>query len=69
MEFTVSLLESVEALALIRVEWDQLAAAASRPFSAPVWVLACWAAFRPDGATMRVVGSTRLALEVVISSA
>ena len=55
MEFLVAVLESSEALALLRAEWDHLAATAGRPFSAPIWVLACWAALRPDGAAMRVV--------------
>lgn len=55
MALIASVIESLEALAVLRVEWDQLALAAKAPLSAPAWVLAFWAAMSPPGASMRVI--------------
>src|SRR5215208_3358659 len=36
-------------------EWDALAVAAGRPFSAPVWMLAWWEHLAPPEAALRLV--------------
>lgn len=59
MKMIASVLESVEALAPLRAEWDRLAVDAGRPFSAPAWVLAWWECLRPPSAEMRVIAVLR----------
>lgn len=55
MELVAAVLENIQAIALVRAEWDQLAVDARQPFSAPAWILAWWALLRPSGALMRVI--------------
>ena len=53
--------EVIDDLAVLRrweTEWDALAVAAGRPFSAPAWMLAWWRRAAPGGAELRVVVAT-----------
>jgi CelD/BcsL family acetyltransferase involved in cellulose biosynthesis len=50
-----SVLESVDALADLRDEWDRLAIEAGRPYATPAWVLAWWQCLRPSNAAPRVI--------------
>jgi CelD/BcsL family acetyltransferase involved in cellulose biosynthesis len=52
---TARFVESLDGLASICAEWDELAAAAGRPFSAPAWALSWWEHLRPEGARLRVL--------------
>jgi CelD/BcsL family acetyltransferase involved in cellulose biosynthesis len=45
----------VAGLASMRAEWDTLAVAAGRPYSAPGWALPWWSSVRPPGAELRAV--------------
>ncbi len=49
------IIQSVTSLELLRVEWEALALAASRPYALPAWLLAWWAYMRPRDAQLRVV--------------
>ncbi|WP_127501041.1 GNAT family N-acetyltransferase [Actinoplanes solisilvae] len=48
-------LTDVAELAGLRAEWDALAVAAGRPYSAPGWALPWWSAARPPGAELRAI--------------
>lgn len=48
-------LESAEFPDRVRAEWDALAVARARPFSAPSWMLAWWRHARPAHAVLRIV--------------
>jgi len=47
--------DSLDGLAPICAEWDELAVAAGRPFSAPGWALSWWRHLRPERAQLRVL--------------
>src|SRR5436309_11631377 len=50
--------EVIDDLSLLgrwEAEWDALAVAAGRPFSAPAWMLPWWRHAAPRGAQLRVV--------------
>jgi len=47
--------ESPSDLGTARAEWDELAVARERPFTAPAWALAWWANLRPDDARLRLL--------------
>jgi CelD/BcsL family acetyltransferase involved in cellulose biosynthesis len=52
---TARLVDSLDRLAPICAEWDELAVAAGRPFSAPGWALSWWRHLRPERAQLRVL--------------
>ncbi len=54
-----SVLDNLELAQPVCREWDRLAVAAARPFSAPAWALAWWATMRPAEASMRVIAVSR----------
>lgn len=54
-ELRTELIEDEAGLVELIAPWDALAVAASRPYSAPAWMLAWWRHARPDGAGLRVV--------------
>lgn len=47
MTLLAELCAAVDALGAAKAEWDCLAVAAKRPFSAPAWALAWWGSMRP----------------------
>jgi len=49
------IVQSLAGLELLRVEWEALALAASRPYALPAWLLAWWTCMRPRHARLRVV--------------
>jgi CelD/BcsL family acetyltransferase involved in cellulose biosynthesis len=51
------LVQSLEGLASYHRDWDSLAVALGRPYSAPAWMLAWWRHARPPGAELRVVAA------------
>lgn len=51
--------ESLAGIDAIHAEWDALAVAAGRPFSAPAWPLAWWRNLAPTGARLRVIAIER----------
>lgn len=55
MGLRTEVLTDVAELAKLRAEWDALAVAAGRPYSAPGWALPWWSAARPPGAELRAV--------------
>jgi CelD/BcsL family acetyltransferase involved in cellulose biosynthesis len=55
MGATARIVEDVDGLTPLRAQWDELAVAAGRPFSAPGWVLAWWQHMRPNGARLQVL--------------
>ncbi len=55
MGVTARVVESLDGLGPIRAEWDELAVASERPFTAPAWALSWWRHLRPEGARLRVL--------------
>jgi CelD/BcsL family acetyltransferase involved in cellulose biosynthesis len=55
MTVTVRTIVERRALDAIDAEWDALAVAAGRPYSAPAWMLAWWEHVRPTGAELSTV--------------
>jgi CelD/BcsL family acetyltransferase involved in cellulose biosynthesis len=49
------LVDDVEQLRRWEADWDRLALARSRPFSAPAWMVAWWTHAAPAGASLKVV--------------
>jgi CelD/BcsL family acetyltransferase involved in cellulose biosynthesis len=49
------LLDTLEAVEPTVAEWDALAVAARRPYSAPAWLLAWWRNAAPAGSLLRIV--------------
>ena len=54
-ELSTDVLDDVAELEALRADWDALAVAASRPYSAPGWALPWWDRARPPGSRLRVV--------------
>jgi CelD/BcsL family acetyltransferase involved in cellulose biosynthesis len=52
---TARVVDSLDGLAPICAEWDELAVVSARPFSAPAWALSWWRHLRPEGAQLRVL--------------
>ena len=55
MGVTARVVESLDGVDPIRAEWDELAVASARPFSAPAWALSWWNHLRPEGARLRLL--------------
>jgi CelD/BcsL family acetyltransferase involved in cellulose biosynthesis len=51
-------IDDLSVLGRWEAEWDALAVATGRPFSAPAWMLAWWRRAAPPGADLRVVVAT-----------
>jgi CelD/BcsL family acetyltransferase involved in cellulose biosynthesis len=52
---TARVVDSLDGLAPIRAQWDELAVASGRPFAAPAWALSWWQHLRPEKARLRVL--------------
>ena len=55
MTLTAEVLDTLEKVEPTVAEWDQLAVSASRPYSAPAWLLAWWRHSAPEGARLAVI--------------
>lgn len=55
MALAARVAESLDELAPVRAEWDELAVASGRPFAAPAWALSWWEHLRPEGARLHAL--------------